>query len=178
MIKYKQTKKDLFTNEVNKVLNKYGKYLFEYIAPCSIDKKNKISTSINDYTIFTDRYVEANLISIDPTIHWIENSLRTYVTFEEFNLIDDVRTTIHGETQIINGKILNQHRMDCKIHSGFYYIERHLFHNYLIIFGSKMSTFDIYKDIFAIKEKRKWLNSIQKDLICLMADMNSIVFEE
>lgn len=177
-MKYKQTKKEIFTDEVNKVLNRYGKYMFEYIAPCSIDKINKISTSVNDYTIFTDRYVDANLISIDPIIHWAENSSRTYITFEEFNLIDDVAVTINGQKQIINGKILNHHRRDCKIHSGFYYIERHLFHNYLIIFGSKKLDFEIYRDIFAFKEKRKWLKTIQNELIRLMADMNTIVFKD
>lgn len=178
MIKYKQTKKEIFTNEVNKVLNKYGKYMFEYIAPCSIDKANQISTSVNDYTVFTDRYVDANLISIDPIIHWIENSSRTYVTFEEFDFVDEIMIVVNNEKQIIKGKLLNKHRRDCKINSGFYYIERHLFYNYLIIFGSKEVDFEIYRDIFAIREKRKWLKNIQNELIRLMADMNLMVFKD
>lgn len=152
--------------------------MFEYIAPCSIDKINKISTSVNDYTIFTDRYVDANLILIDPIIHWVVNSSRTYVTFEEFNLIDDIMIVVNNEKQIINGKVLNQHRRDCKIYSGFYYIERHLFHNYLIIFGSKEFDFEIYRDIFSMREKRKWLKNIQNELIRLMADMNLMVFKD
>lgn len=178
MIQYKQTKQEIYTNEVNKVLTKHGKYLLKYIAPCSIDKKKNISTSVNDYTIFTDRYVDANLITIDPIIHWVENSVRTYVTFEEFSLIDDVKTVINGEAQIINGKKLNKHRADCKIHGGFYYIERSPFHNYLIIFGSKRTNFDIYEDIFSDRKRTKWFHDVRTDLMHLMADMNSVVFTE
>jgi transcriptional regulator of heat shock response len=173
---YKQTKQEVFTSEVNTVLNRYGKYMFEYIAPCSIDKRNSQSTSVNDYTKFTDRYVEENLIKIDPILHWVENSQRTYVSFDEFNLIENVKIQINGNTQLINGKLVNYHRSDCKIINGFYYIERHLFHNYLIIFGTKSVNFDLLKDIFLIKEKKKWLKNIQSELIRLMADMNSAIF--
>ena len=178
MLIYKQTKQELFTNEVNKILTKLGKYQFEYIAPCSIDKINNICTSVNDYTLFTDRYVEANLIDIDPTVHWVTNTLRPYVSFDEFELIDDVKITLNGKIQIVSGIKINKHRKDCKINSGFCYIERHIFHNYLIMFGTKNSKFDIFSDIFSIKEKYDWLHSVQTELIKLMADMNSAVFSD
>ncbi len=177
MLIYKQTKQDIFTNEVNKILNIYGRDIFEYIAPCSIDKINNISTSVNDYTLFTDRYVDANLIKIDPIVYLVSSSQRTLVTFEEFNMIDNLKIEQNEKTQIISGKILNKHREDCKIRNGFYYIERHLFHNYLIIFGSKYNKFDLYNDILSNKEKRKWLKIIKSNLIKLMADMNTAVFQ-
>lgn len=177
MFLYKQTKQEVFTNEVNKILNIYGKHFFEYIAPCSIDKLNKISTSVNDYTLFTDRYVDANLIKIDPIIHLVENSQRSLVSFEEFNMIDNYEIQDNNQIQILSGKILNKHRVDCKIKNGFYYIERHLFHNYLIIFGTKRECFDLFEDILNNKEKKKWLKLIKFSLIKLMADMNSVVFQ-
>lgn len=176
MIIYKQTKQQKFTNEVNQILNRLGKYQFEYIAPCSIDKVKKICTSVNDYTLFTDRYVEANLIAVDPTIHWVENSIRPYISFNEFDLIEDVKIHIQDKIQIVNGKTINKHRKDCKINSGFCYIERHIFHNYLIMFGTKNPKFDIFIDIFSKKDKKRWLKQIQIELIKLMADMNSAIF--
>lgn len=159
MIQIEEIKSRL--NIINKELKSEDK--FSYIGQNILDLKRNTCDFVGvDNNKYTELYKEEGLITIDPTVDFIQKSDRELLFFDEiiYKEIEDKKGNI-----IRPGKIINDGRANNKysMHNGFYTFFRLDKNNvFAVVFGIDSKKYDPFKFFDLNSEDGKWFNEYRK----------------